>query len=92
MITASLRFYGELNTHLDPAFRQRRLNISCPEQNTVRNVIELLAVPVTDVDLIIANGESVDFTYAVQQGDRISIYPLFRSIDISPLKKLHSLN
>ena len=58
----------------------------------MRNVIELLAIPAADVDLIIANGESVDFTYAVQQGDRISIYPLFRSIDISPLKKLHSLN
>lgn len=92
MITASLRFYGELNAHLDRAFRQRRLNISCPEQNTVRNVIGLLAVPATDVDLIIVNGEAVDFSYAVQPGDRISVYPLFRSIDISPLKKLHLLN
>ena len=46
----------------------------------------------TDVDLIIANGESVDFCYAVRQGDRISVYPVFRSIDISPLKKLHLLN
>ena len=55
-------------------------------------MIELLAVPATDVDLIIVNGEAVDFTYAVQQGDRISVYPVFRSIDISPLKKLHLLN
>ena len=92
MITASLRFYGELNSHLDRAFRQRRLNISCLEQNTVRDLIGLLAVPATDVDLIIANGESVDFSYAVQQGDRISVYPVFRSIDVSPLKKLHLLN
>ena len=58
----------------------------------MRTVLELLAVPATDVDLIIANGESVSFTYAVQQGDRISVYPVFRSIDVSPLKKLHSLN
>ena len=92
MITASLRFYGELNDCLHQAFRQRRLNISCPEQNTVRNLIELLAVPATDVDLIISNGESVDFSYAVRQGDLISVYPVFRSIDISPLKKLHLLN
>lgn len=92
MITASLRFYGELNDSLRRAFRQRRLNISCPERNTVRNVIDLLAVPAADVDLIIVNGESVDFSYTVQQGDMISVYPLFRSIDISPLKKLHQLN
>ena len=92
MITASLRFYGELNAHLHRAFRQQRLNISCFEKNTVRDLIGILAVPVTDVDLIIVNGESVDFSYTVQPGDRISIYPLFRSIDISPLKKLHLLN
>ncbi len=92
MITASLRFYGELNECLRQSFRQRRLTISCPEQNTFRDVIELLDIPVTDVDLIIVNGESVDFSYAVQQGDRISVYPVFRSIDISPLKKLHLLN
>ena len=92
MITASLRFYGELNIYLHRAFRQRRLNISCVEQNTVRDLIGLLAVPATDVDLIIVNGESVDFSYAVQQGDRISVYPVFRSIDVSPLKKLHLLN
>ena len=92
MITASLRFYGDLNVYLRLAFRQRRLNIFCPEQNTVRNLIELLAIPLTAVDLIIVNSESVDFSYVVQQGDRISVYPVFRSIDISPLKKLHLLN
>ena len=92
MITASLRFYGELNIYLHLSFRQRRFNIVCPEQNTVRNLVGLLAVPVTDVDLIIVNGEAVDFSYTVQQGDRITVYPLFRSINISPLKKLHLLN
>ena len=92
MITASLRIYGDLNVYLRLAFRQRRLNIFCPEQNTVRNLIELLAIPLTAVDLIIVNSESVDFSYVVQQGDRISVYPVFRSIDISPLKKLHLLN
>ena len=46
----------------------------------------------TDVDLIIANGEAVDFSYTVLQGDWISVYPVFRSIYISSLKKLHLLN
>ena len=55
-------------------------------------MIELLAIPLTAVDLIIVNSESVDFSYVVQQGNRISVYPVFRSIDISPLKKLHLLN
>ena len=92
MITASLRFYGELNNCLHQSFRQRRLTISSPEQITFRDVVELLDIPETDVELIIVNGESVEFTYTVQQGDRIAVYPVFRSIDVSPLKKLHLLN
>jgi hypothetical protein len=38
------------------------------------------------------NGEAVDFSHVVKARDRISIYPLFRSIDISPLKKIRLLN
>jgi len=31
------------------------------------------------------NGESVDFNYLVHDGDRISVYPVFEALDISPL-------
>ena len=57
---------------------------------TMHTIAEVTAA--TDVDLIIANGEAVDFSYTVLQGDWISVYPVFRSIYISSLKKLHLLN
>jgi len=37
------------------------------------------------VDLILVNGESADFGYLAQDGDRVSVYPVFESIDITPI-------
>jgi uncharacterized protein len=40
----------------------------------VKDLIEAVGVPHPEIDLILANGESVDFGYQVQDGDRISVY------------------
>jgi uncharacterized protein with PIN domain len=38
--------------------------------------------------MIIVNGISVGFDYHLTNGDRVAIYPVFESLDISPLVKL----
>lgn len=45
-------------------------------------------MPHPEVDLVLVNGQSVDFSYLVQDGDHISVYPVFESIDISPLVRV----
>lgn len=55
---------------------------------SVKDMIESHGVPHTEVDLIVVNGESVDFAYVVQDGDRIGVYPMFEAIDISPLLRV----
>jgi len=55
---------------------------------TVKHLIESLGIPHTEVDLILANGSSVDFKYNPAEGDVISVYPVFESFDISPLIRL----
>jgi len=45
-------------------------------------------VPHSEVDLILANGESVGFQYRLQDGDRIAVYPVFEALDISPIIRL----
>jgi uncharacterized protein with PIN domain len=55
---------------------------------SVKDMIESLGVPHTEVDLILANGEPVDFTYRVQEGDTISVFPEFQSIDVPPHVRL----
>lgn len=81
------RFYEELNDFL-PAER-RKLEFSVPYYRaSVKDMIESLGVPHTEVDLILVNGESVDFTCLVHAGDRVSVYPEFESFDISGLARL----
>jgi len=83
MKRAYVRFYAELNDFLMPAKRKQAIAYDFDVSGSVKDMIESLGVPHTEVDLISANSEPVDFAYRVQDGDRIAVYPLFRSLDIS---------
>ena len=85
---ASFRFYEELNDFLPRDQRKRPFDYRCARAATVKNAIEALGVPHTEVELILVNGESVDFAYLVREGDSISVYPKFEAFDISPLLRV----
>lgn len=87
-LTAWFRFYEELNDFLPPALRRDTFRHHLNRRASVKDVIESLGVPHTEVELILANGESVDFSYIVRDGDRISVYPVFEALDIRPLLRL----
>jgi uncharacterized protein len=82
------RFYAELNDFLAPERRMVEFEHSFIDTATVKDMIESLGAPHTEVDLILVNGESVDFTYVVRDGDRISVYPVFEGLDIAPLVRV----
>ncbi len=81
---AHFRFYAELNDHLPPGDQANTLEKSFYVSSTAMDMIESFGVPHTEVELIVVNGQSVDFGYVVQDGDRISVYPMFESVDITP--------
>ena len=83
--TAHFRFYSELNDFIPLRKRQIAFPYSFDQGQSVKHLIEALGVPHPEVDLILVNGESVDFSYLVRDGDRVSVYPMFESIDIGPL-------
>lgn len=85
---ANLRFYAELNDHLTRDRRYRTLEKSFFVPGPVKDMIESFGVPHTEVELIIANGESVPFSYVVRDGDRIAVYPMFESFDVTPELKV----
>ncbi len=85
MDKARFRFYADLNRFLPAFWRQRAFLYPFTAPRSVKDMIEAAGVPHTEVALILVNGQPVDFAYHVQDGDRVSIYPSFRSIDISPL-------
>jgi uncharacterized protein with PIN domain len=88
MKQARFRFYAELNDFLPADKRQGAFAHSFVGRVAVKDMIEALGVPHTEVELILVNGVSVDFTYPVQEGDRISVYPVFEAIDVTPLVRV----
>lgn len=86
--TATFRFYAELNDLLPPARRYRAFQVRFELPRSVKDMIEGLGVPHTEVDLLLINGESVGFDYLVHDGDYVSVYPVFESLDISSLVRV----
>lgn len=85
---AEFRFYEELNDFLPRARRKRAFRYQCASGATVKQAIEAIGVPHTEVELILVNGESVGFSHLVGEGDRVSVYPQFESLDITPLLRV----
>ncbi len=83
-----LRFYAELKDFLSAERRSGTVTRTFDVPGNVKDVIEGCGVPHTEVDLILVNGESVDFSYRVADGDRISVYPVFEAFDLSSVVRV----
>jgi len=86
--SATFRFYEELNFFLPPERRKIDFEYTFKGSPAIKDAIEAIGVPHTEVELILVNGESVGFDYQLHPGARVSVYPMFESIDISPIIKL----
>jgi uncharacterized protein len=80
---ASFRFYAELNDHLPEHQRQKTLERCFYVSGTVKDMIESFGVPHTEIELIVVNGESVSFSHLVRDEDRVAVYPMFESFDVT---------
>ncbi|MCH7515990.1 MAG: Mut7-C ubiquitin/RNAse domain-containing protein [Bacteroidetes bacterium] len=82
------RFYEEINDFLPKEKRKVRFTHNYTDRASVKDVIESLGVPHTEVDLILVNGKSVGFDYLINDDDDISVYPVFESLDITDVQQL----
>jgi uncharacterized protein len=83
-----IRFYEELNDFLPIEKRKKRFAHLYIDKTSVKDLIESLGVPHTEVDLILVNGKSVNFKYILNDADDISVYPVFESFDITEVQHL----
>lgn len=88
MSAARFRFYAELNDFLPAESRGKELARRFSVPGSVKDFIESFGVPHTEVDLVLANGQSVDFAYSVRDGDRVTVYPVFESLDITSVTRV----
>ena len=88
MCTCEFRFYEELNDYLPPALRKRTITREITGTPSVKDVIESLGVPHTEIDLILVDGRSVRFDRRLRGGERVAVYPEFERFDITPIHRL----
>lgn len=89
MPTVTIRFYEELNDFLTAPHRGKLpFAVPLPPGCTVKAAIEDLGVPHTEVDLVLVDGLSVDFAHRLRDGQRVSVYPVFESLDIAGVTKV----
>lgn len=73
MATAEFRFDDELSPFLDPAHRARRFSHACARAATLKNAIEALGVPHTEVGPVTVNGAPATLQRAVREGDVVEV-------------------
>ena len=83
--SATFRFYAELNDFLGPSLRQRAFDRHFDGRPAVKDVIEAIGVPHTEIDLVLIDGRSVSFSEPLADGSRVAVYPVFEAIDIGPV-------
>lgn len=81
---ADFCFHAELNYFLPPNKRQVSFAHFFEERSSIKDTIESFGVPHPEVAFIEVNGEAVDFSYIIQDGDTINVHPISTTPEIPP--------
>ena len=73
---AHFRFHGVLGDFLPAGRRERWLEYAFRDRPGIKDPIEALGVPHSEVALIRVDGEPVDFHHPLQSGDRVEVWPV----------------
>lgn len=87
---AWFRFYAELNDYLPSELHSRDIGYEFSAPVAVEACLEDFHVPPNEVELILANSASVPLSYVVRDEDRLSVYPVFESMDISSILRIRA--
>jgi uncharacterized protein with PIN domain len=85
---AEFRFYEELNDFLPLENRKRSFPYRFRGTPSVKDTIEAIGVPHTEIDLVLVDGRSVSFDCLLSGGERVAVYPVFERLDIKPITRL----
>lgn len=89
--SASFLFNGCLQNLLVRKYRATPIIYPFKDNPGIKDAIEAMGVPHTEVDVILVNNRSVDFSYQLHDQDLVSVFPVFskppvdNTIHLSPL-------
>ena len=87
----TIKFHGQLNDFLSEQQQGTVLEVEYKNTRSVKDLIESIGIPHTEIDIVIRNKESISLTQLVRPGDSIEVYPACTSPDTPGpgLKILH---
>lgn len=77
-----------MNDFLPPGRRKRDFSYEYLGTPAVKDAIEAIGVPHTEVDLILLDGRSVGFGERLAGDERVSVYPVFERFDVGAVTHL----
>ena len=87
--TIKLRFYSDLNNFIKieahknlKLLDDRHYLYQYRGRQTIKDIIESIGIPHSEVILILKNEQAADFSYLVQKGDSFSIYPYLYNFEL----------
>jgi uncharacterized protein with PIN domain len=83
MNSAHFHFHDELNFFLPRRRKNTTIEHPFDWRGSIKDMIESLGVPHAEIELIVVNSVSVDFSYLVKPDDRIEVYPRLASVSLS---------
>ena len=81
MSTATFRFHDSLNFFLPRKRKHKTITHPFDWRGSIKDMIESLGVPHPEIELLLVNGQAVDFDYIVQSDDVIDVYPDFEAVE-----------
>lgn len=87
-ITVKVRLYEELSDYLPEGLRKEDFDLELPDGASTKEILTKYNIPENEVHLVLINGDNSLLDEKLDSGDRVSIYPIFESIDIAPIKKI----
>ena len=76
---AEFEFFNELSLFLSPENRNVAFWHSFDAKPAIKDTLESLGVPHTEIALILVNGESQPFSYRLMNNDKVKVYSVFYS-------------
>jgi deoxyribonuclease V len=86
-----IRCYEELNDLLPAETAKKDFLHPVKRGMKLGELLGELGVPASEVDLALVDGKSVDLCHALQGGERVSLYPVFESLNIQGITQIRAV-
>ncbi len=88
MNRASFRFHGEINLFLPRPRRHTTIFHPFDWRASIKDMVESLGVPHSEIEVLLVDGMTVDFEYIVQPDAEIDVYGTLADAPVVPLTPL----